>query len=475
MAGIVVHEPGPHPDSAPSIRFGVMGDLGAPRSLEGRALVLEWEDGRRQRVALVAPDAAAPGGRWRRYLRTGTRLARRGQWGAIVREVWRVGRAMFPADIAPDALLAWLGSKPLPVLVVDHGQGGGSDAYSADLVAELRARGLPVLRLLGDPETLGYRLVGFRGRRTRTAAVADAVALARLFGGVRFGETYFNNLLSLAETPAIVSALARWLAEGRLGPLTFLVHDYYSVCPSWVLVDSGGRHCGVPALDACARCLPANPVPFASFARQFDIPAWRRLWAPLLEAATEVRCFSPSSRALLLRAHPALAHARVTVVPHATRVRALRAVRRGDRGAPVVGVVGSISGHKGARVLRELAAYLRDHHSPTRLVVVGTTECELAPEIATVTGPYARHELPSRLESHGVNVAFMPSIWPETYSFVTDELMQMGLPLLVFDLGAPAERVRAYARGRVIPVGGPAETAAAIHQLYLAHRGTETS
>jgi glycosyltransferase involved in cell wall biosynthesis len=44
----------------------------------------------------------------------------------------------------------------------------------------------------------------------------------------------------------------------------------------------------------------------------------------------------------------------------------------------------------------------------------------------------------------------LPSIWPETFSFVAEELMSMQVPLCCFDLGAPAERVREYGLGRVI-------------------------
>jgi 1,4-dihydroxy-2-naphthoate octaprenyltransferase len=44
----------------------------------------------------------------------------------------------------------------------------------------------------------------------------------------------------------------------------------------------------------------------------------------------------------------------------------------------------------------------------------------------------------------------VPSICPETYSYTTDEIMQMGYPLIVFDLGAPAERVKNYELGKII-------------------------
>jgi glycosyltransferase involved in cell wall biosynthesis len=41
-----------------------------------------------------------------------------------------------------------------------------------------------------------------------------------------------------------------------------------------------------------------------------------------------------------------------------------------------------------------------------------------------------------------VGLCLLPSIWPETFSYVTQELMSLGVPLVCFDLGAPAECVR---------------------------------
>jgi len=67
-----------------------------------------------------------------------------------------------------------------------------------------------------------------------------------------------------------------------------------------------------------------------------------------------------------------------------------------------------------------------------------------------VTGEYKREELPSLIKKYNVGVVFIPSIWPETFSFTTEEIMMMELPLAVFDIGAPPERVRNYKKGLVI-------------------------
>ena len=57
---------------------------------------------------------------------------------------------------------------------------------------------------------------------------------------------------------------------------------------------------------------------------------------------------------------------------------------------------------------------------------------------------------PALLRREPVSLALLPSIVHETFSYVTAELMHFGVPLAVFDIGAPAERVRDYPRGRII-------------------------
>jgi glycosyltransferase involved in cell wall biosynthesis len=46
---------------------------------------------------------------------------------------------------------------------------------------------------------------------------------------------------------------------------------------------------------------------------------------------------------------------------------------------------------------------------------------------------------------------FLPSIWPETFSYTLSMAFGLGIRPVVFDIGAPAERVRANGFGEVLP------------------------
>jgi hypothetical protein len=75
-----------------------------------------------------------------------------------------------------------------------------------------------------------------------------------------------------------------------------------------------------------------------------------------------------------------------------------------------------------------------------------------------VTGPYREDEAVAEIQAQQAHLAFLPSIWPETWSYTLGEAWEAGLDAAVFDIGAPAERVRRSGRGCVLPLGLPIES-----------------
>jgi glycosyltransferase involved in cell wall biosynthesis len=173
-----------------------------------------------------------------------------------------------------------------------------------------------------------------------------------------------------------------------------------------------------------------------------------------------VRCFSNSTRQLLQRAYPGLDAGRISVRPHRIDYRPARLPRL-DHAAPlVVGIIGQISVQKGALVVRELLAQLGRDHPEARIVVIGTLDIALKSERLRVTGTYRREDLVDLIEGNGINLCFFPSICPETFSYVTEEMIRLELPIVAFDLGAPGERLRSYPGARLCnEVSAPAALA----------------
>jgi len=188
-----------------------------------------------------------------------------------------------------------------------------------------------------------------------------------------------------------------------------------------------------------------------------------------------VRCFSESTRRLLLRAYPALDVGRISVVPH--RVDYVPARRpTPDHGAPlVVGIIGHISAQKGALVVKELVGVIERERRDIRVVVIGTLDAAPDSPRLVVTGNYRREDLPGLIEAHRINLFFFPSICPETFSYVIEEMMLLGLPVVAFDLGAPGERLRSYGAARLVSDTSASAALAALVDYHEQLAATQTT
>ena len=106
--------------------------------------------------------------------------------------------------------------------------------------------------------------------------------------------------------------------------------------------------------------------------------------------------------------------------------------------------------HKGASIVKSIAEHSRA--AGISVVLFGDFEDGQKPDGIKVIGEYQRDELSDLVQSEEIDVIFFPSIWPETFSFTCSEAISMGLPVASFDIGAPAERIKTYDLGKVMPL-----------------------
>src|SRR5205814_9892192 len=83
-----------------------------------------------------------------------------------------------------------------------------------------------------------------------------------------------------------------------------------------------------------------------------------------------------------------------------------------------------------------------------------------------ISGPYRHHELVDLIEAHRINLFFFPSVCPETFSYVTEEMIALEVPIVAFDLGAPGERLRGYERARLVGDVGAASALATLEAFH---------
>jgi hypothetical protein len=116
-------------------------------------------------------------------------------------------------------------------------------------------------------------------------------------------------------------------------------------------------------------------------------------------------------------------------------------------------LLGAIGQHKGYDVLLACAKDAVKRRLPLEFVVIGYTQKD-APLIKTgrvfVTGNYLEAEAIHLLRRENPHVIFLPSIWPETWSYTLTHALESGIPVAGFDIGAIGERLKSRQLGYVL-------------------------
>lgn len=342
------------------------------------------------------------------------------------------------------------------VAIVDHALGGGANMYSKALAERLAAANCGVLHLQASPldGTLSVTYTGETLRRMLRVPLERTDSLTSFLDFFAVKSIVVNELVGWPDPLSAMVAVS-----GAGIPYTVFGHDFFPICPKWFLVDRDGEFCALPDdVDTCRGCLAGEaPSAFRALYGEagFDRSVWCRKAGEFLAGAAGIVCFSADSAALFRRAYPDLAQLRVVehAIPGAERFVWKQRVFPG--GTLNVAVVGTIDQFKGIDILRDLVESPAFGALPVTLTVIGETTLyppnhSSAEDRFRVVGPYRREELPALLERYGTHAVLVPSVCPETFSYVTSEALLLGYPVICFDLGAPAERVRKYGCGAIV-------------------------
>lgn len=124
-----------------------------------------------------------------------------------------------------------------------------------------------------------------------------------------------------------------------------------------------------------------------------------------------------------------------------------------------VAFVGVIAEHKGREILKGLLEEMGQKDGKgVSFHLYGKTDLdEKWREKMNDHGVYKREELTKRLRKDKIGLVCIFSTVPESFSYTTEEVVAAGVPILTFDLGAGAERVKRNNLGWVVEKTGEAK------------------
>jgi glycosyltransferase involved in cell wall biosynthesis len=356
-----------------------------------------------------------------------------------------------PYQVLRDSLVLLVSSNQNDglYLIIDHMLGGGANSYRDELIEEYRRDDKMTLKIVYDFYANRYKLFYWYKEDEVTLAFESFSELKSFLLKLKLKEIFVNELVSHADIFEMLDLIQQIKVEQEV-ELIVPIHDFYPICPSFTLLNDKGNFCNVPDIQSCKSCMKSNNLEWKTmFHGRVDIQAWRDKWGSLLSYADKILCFSNSSKSLVIKAYPEVSSS-ITVIPHVVKKIEPIQMPKKDKKEKVIGILGAINYAKGTSVIKELIAKIESENLDMHVVLIGELSESIKSDKFTLTGRYKKEDLPNLIIKHEIDIFLIPSIWPETFSYTTQEIMMMQLPLMVFDLGAPAERVKKYDKGIVL-------------------------
>lgn len=326
------------------------------------------------------------------------------------------------------------------VLILTHARGGGVDRFVAERCSDARRKGLVPLICRAHELEYGPTMLWTDRHPCHDLVYSvgrDEVALSRLLRELPIQHIELQHFLGLS--PSVVESCL------DLGlPYDIFIHDYIWICPRITLIGPEGRYCGEPrSTRSCNQCVRqlgreiGESITTADLRRRSKrwLSSARHVFVPTNDVASRLARYFPET---CFETHPLESDPTI--------------VRKAPRGAlPIrVGLIGALGRHKGYDVLLRCARYVKRKNLPIEFVLIGSSSNDGTLKqtgCVSITGAYAEPEAPELLARENLDVIWLPSVWPETWSYTLTHAVATGLPIVAFKIGAIAERIQALQCG----------------------------
>lgn len=266
----------------------------------------------------------------------------------------------------------------------------------------------------------------------------------------KIDEIWINELVTYSDLYDTLDYITA-MKEKYHAYLKMLLHDFFSVCPAINMMDDRGKYCEGALAERCDKCIPLNR---SNACLDYESgTVWRKNWKKFLQGCDEILAFSDDTARLFKQVYPDVY--RVKVIPHKPHyVLPLRKCAK-TTATFNIGLLGVLCYKKGLEVVKELVTYIEKEQLNVRIKLIGVSDEEIDSPVFSCTGRYTKGQLPWLTMQEDIDMFLIPSIWPETFSYTTSEIISMNMPVAVFPIGAPVERVVHYNKGLVISKTDP--------------------
>ena len=323
------------------------------------------------------------------------------------------------------------------ILVFSHNIGGGADVYLSKKI-ETEMNNNNKLSYIIISQFDNYMLEIYIKHDIYIYYFDNLKDIKFLFSKFNIVEIFINSLVLFSNFYDVIDYIIEMHKLYNV-KIVYPMHDYFCICPNCNLLYKQKYFCEIPNnenIHICKECISNT---------KYNIKEYREKFQQLFDNVYKILVFSNSSKGYINKIFK-INKDIIDYVPH--KVDWIRKIEKKSlkKGNLHVGIVGNITEIKGYSILIELLEKSLYNNYNIVFYCIGKLYKDVSYKNLFVTGVY-KDNLVEIVERYDIDIFIMPSICPETFSYVTEEIILMDKPIISFNLGAQGEKISKYDKG----------------------------
>lgn len=340
-----------------------------------------------------------------------------------------------------------LKNKKNNLLFIDFDlDGGGAYFYAKNKLYEFINLNYNIILLKHNYPHNSIKLSFFNINSSDEIYLNNIMEIDWIFNNINIDYIFINNLLFM-DSPSLIYLFNIIEKNKKNYKIEYVFHDFLSICQSYFLINDKNIYCGIPEIDKCNKCIKNNNN---IFEKDINMNVYRSKWKRFFSVCDILTCFSNSSYNLISKIYDTN---KLRVIPHKVMVKYdLKYNPNWNKKILNIGFFGLFNMTKGSKIMLELDNKLKLSGLKYKIKLFGGIEDNYNRKKhrnMEYMGKYDKNNIAELLNKNNIDVVIFPSVWPETFSYVVQELMETGVYIICFNLGAHAERIKNYANGYI--------------------------
>lgn len=330
-------------------------------------------------------------------------------------------------------------------LYFNHNIGGGATMYLQKRINE-------IISISDSNMVVSYDVIGkkylFDFKYKNYNISYDFTKIDDIIGilhKLRIKNIYINELVTYPNLYYLLEKLMELKYKKNI-KIIMLLHDFYSICPTINLMNYKGCYCGIPSIDKCEKCIRKNEL--NTYYNYESMMKWRSEWGNFLNRCDNIMVFSESSKSILQKCYETLSN--ITIKPHF--VDYIGPIKKEYKSTESlnIGLLGTLNYNKGLDLIKKILGRIEKLQINVNIILIGSSVEKIKHKNFRQTGEYTTDMIGKLVIENDIDLFFIASIWPETFSYTTQEIINMEFPIVSLDIGAQAEKIKLYNRGLIL-------------------------